>query len=284
MRVRKSVVIIGAFLLTLFLLSVFVTLVQKDVGLKDRIALVRIEGPLVDGKAAIDEIKEYVKDKSIKAIVVRINSPGGGVVPSQEIHDEIKKAVQTKKVVVSMGSVAASGGYYISASASRIIANPGTITGSIGVIMQIPNLKGLFEKLGVKADVVKSGKHKEMASIFRGIGDEERKIVQGVMDDVHEQFIVAVAEGRKMPVETVRELADGRIYSGNQARQIGLVDELGDLEYAVSVTAKMVGIKGEPEIVTKKEKNALMEILRGEIPEGFLKYAPNLELKYQYMP
>ncbi|HMK44519.1 MAG TPA: signal peptide peptidase SppA [Dissulfurispiraceae bacterium] len=284
MRVRKSVVIIGAFLLTLFLLSVFVTLVQKDVGLKDRIALVRIEGPLVDGKAAIDEIKEYVKDKSIKAIVVRINSPGGGVVPSQEIHDEIKKAVQTKKVVVSMGSVAASGGYYISAPASRIIANPGTITGSIGVIMQIPNLKGLFEKLGVKADVVKSGKHKEMASIFRGIGDEERKIVQGVMDDVHEQFIVAVAEGRKMPVETVRELADGRIYSGNQARQIGLVDELGDLEYAVSVTAKMVGIKGEPEIVTKKEKNALMEILRGEIPEGFLKYAPNLELKYQYMP
>ncbi|NLI29577.1 MAG: signal peptide peptidase SppA [Nitrospiraceae bacterium] len=284
MKLSKAAIIAAAFLVTLLLLSVLLTLVQKDVAVKDRVALVRVEGPLIEAKSTIDELKGYVKDKSIKAIVLRVNSPGGGVVPSQEIFDEVKKAVATKKVVVSMGSVAASGGYYISAPASRIIANPGTITGSIGVIMEVPNFKGLFDKIGVRSEVIKSGKHKDIASVFRGIGDEERKIVQGVMDDVHDQFIKAVAEGRNMPVEQVRKIADGRIFSGNQAKQAGLVDDLGDLEYAIAQAAKMAGIKGEPEVVTKKEKHALMELLKGQVPEGFLKYAPNLELKYQYMP
>lgn len=284
MKLSKAGIIAAAFLITLLLLSAFLTLVQKDVVIKERIALVRVEGPLLEAKSTIDELKGHVKDKSIKAIVLRVNSPGGGVVPSQEIFDEIKKAVATKKVIVSMGSVAASGGYYISAPATKIIANPGTITGSIGVIMEVPNFKGLFDKIGVKSEVIKSGKHKDMASVFRGIGDEERKIVQGVMDDVHEQFINAVAEGRKMPVEQVREIADGRIFSGNQAKAAGLVDELGNLEFAIETAAKLAGIKGEPEVVSKKEKHALMELLKGEIPEGFLKYAPNLELKFQYMP
>ncbi len=284
MRVRKSVIIIVAFLATLLLLSAFLTLLQKDVSIKERVALIRVEGPILEAKTTIDELKGYAKDKSIKAIVLRVNSPGGGVVPAQEIYAEVKKATATKKVVVSMGSVAASGGYYIAAPASLIIANPGTITGSIGVIMEIPNFKGLFDKIGVKSEVIKSGRHKDMASVFRGIGDEERKIAQGVMDDVHEQFIQAVADGRKMPVEQVRKIADGRIYSGNQAKKAGLVDELGDLEYAISVAAKMAGIKGEPEVVTRKEKNTLLELLKGELPESFMKYAPNLELKYQYMP
>jgi protease-4 len=284
MRFKKTIIIIVAFLATLFVLSAFLTLVQKDVSIKERVALIRVEGPIIEAKSTVDELKGYVKDKSIKAIVLRVNSPGGGVVPSQEMFDEVKKAAAVKKVVVSMGSVAASGGYYISAPASLIIANPGTITGSIGVIMEVPNFKGLFDKLGVKSEVIKSGKHKDMASVFRGIGDEERKIVQGVMDDVHDQFIRAVAEGRKMPVEQVRAIADGRIYSGNQARKVGLVDDIGDLEYAISVAAKMAGIKGEPEVISKKEKNTWLELLKGEIPESFMKYAPNLELKYQYMP
>lgn len=284
MRLRKSVIIIGAFLVTLLLLSAFLTLLQKDVSIRERVALVRVEGPIIEAKSTIDELKGYVKDKSIKAIVLRVNSPGGGVVPAQEIYDEVKKAAETKKIIVSMGSVAASGGYYISAPASMVIANPGTITGSIGVIMEIPNFKGLFDKLGVKSEVIKSGKHKDMASVFRGIGDEERKIVQGVMDDVHDQFIQAVADGRKLPVEQVRKIADGRIFSGNQAKKAGLVDDIGDLEYAISVAAKMAGIKGEPEVVTKKEKSTWLELLKGEIPASFMKYAPNLELKYQYMP
>lgn len=284
MKLSKPVIIGGAFLITLLLLSAFLTLLQKDVTIKERIALVRVEGPLIEAKSTIDELKGYVKDSSIKAIVLRVNSPGGGVVPSQEIFDEVKKAVAKKKVIVSMGSVAASGGYYISAPATKIIANPGTITGSIGVIMEVPNFKGLFDKIGVKTEVIKSGKHKDMASVFRGIGPEERKIVQGVMDDVHEQFIAAVAEGRKMTVEQVREIADGRIFSGNQAKKAGLVDDIGDLEYAISAAAEMAGIKGEPEVVSKKEKHALLELLKGEIPEGLIKYAPNLQLKYQFMP
>ncbi len=284
MRVRKSVIIIVAFLATLLLLSAFLTLLQKDVSIKERVALIRVEGPILEAKSTIDELKGYSKDKSIKAIVLRVNSTGGGVVPAQEIYAEVKKTTAAKKVIVSMGSVAASGGYYIAAPASLIIANPGTITGSIGVIMEVPNFKGLFDKIGVKSEVIKSGRHKDMASIFRGIGDEERKIAQGVMDDVHEQFIQAVADGRRMPAEQVRKIADGRIYSGNQAKKAGLVDEIGDLEYAISVAAKMAGIKGEPEVVTRKEKNTLLELLKGEIPESFMKYAPNLELKYQYMP
>jgi protease-4 len=284
MKLSKPLIIGTAFLVTLLLLSAFLTLLQKDMSIKDKIALVRVEGPLIEAKSTIDELKGYVKDSSIKAIVLRVNSPGGGVVPSQEIFDEVKKAVATKKVIVSMGSVAASGGYYISAPATMIIANPGTITGSIGVIMEVPNFKGLFDKIGVRSEVIKSGRHKDMASVFRGIGPEERKIVQGVMDDVHDQFIQAVAEGRKMPVEQVREIADGRIFSGNQAKKAGLVDDIGDLEYAIATAAKMVGIKGEPEVVTKKEKHALLELLKGQVPEGLLRYAPNLELKYQFMP
>lgn len=284
MKLSKIGIIAAAFLVTLLLLSAVLTFMQKDIAIKDRIALVRVEGPLLEAKSTIDELKGYVKDKSIKAIVLRVNSPGGGVVPSQEIFDEVRKAVATKKVIVSMGSVAASGGYYISAPATKIIANPGTITGSIGVIMEVPNFKGLFDKIGVKSEVIKSGKHKDIASVFRGIGDAERKIVQGVMDDVHDQFINAVADGRKMPVDEVRKIADGRIFSGNQAKQAGLVDDLGDLEYAIATAAKLAGIRGEPEVVSKKEKHALLDLLKGEVPESFLKYAPNLELKYQYMP
>jgi protease-4 len=285
MRIKKVIIISVAFLMTLLLLSVLLTLLQKDVTMRDRVALVRVEGPLIDAKSTVDEIKGYVKDRSIRAIVLRVNTPGGGVVPSQEISEAVKKAVAAKKVVVSMGSVAASGGYYISAPASKIIANPGTITGSIGVIMEVPNLKGLLDKIGVRSEVIKSGKHKDIASVFRGIGDEERKIVQSVMDDVHEQFIKAVADGRHMPIEQVRKIADGRIFSGNQAKEVGLVDDLGDLEYAISEAAKMAGVKGEPEVVTKKEKQGLMELLKGQLPEGFLKYVPQLvELKYQYMP
>ncbi|BCB95392.1 multidrug transporter [Dissulfurispira thermophila] len=252
--------------------------------MKDKVALVNIEGPILHAKQTVDEIKEYVKDKSIKAIVLRVDSPGGGVVPSQEIYEEVRKAATQKKVVVSMGSVAASGGYYISAPANKIIANPGTITGSIGVIMEVPNIKGLMDKIGVKTEVIKSGRHKDIASVFRGIGKEEREIIQGVMDDVHEQFIKAVSDGRKIPVENVKKIADGRIFSGRQALKVGLVDELGDLEYAIKTAAKIAGIKGEPEVVTKKEKSTLLELLNGRISESVSKVVPKIELKYMYMP
>lgn len=284
MKAKKICVFTGIFLSVLIVLSALFTLSQKSgISLGEKVALIRVEGPLLEAKSIVDEIKEYVKDASIRAIVLRVNSPGGGVVPSQEIYDEVRRAVAAKKVVVSMGSVAASGGYYISAPASRIIANPGTITGSIGVIMEVPNIRELLNKLGIQTEVIKSGKYKDMASVFRGVGREEREILQGVMDDVHEQFIAAVAEGRKMPVEKVRPIADGRIFSGRQAIQAGLVDELGDLDHAVRTAARMAGIRGEPEVVSKKEKSPILDLLSGRLPEGLAKIIPRLELKYIYL-
>jgi protease-4 len=265
-------------------ISAIFTLFQKEMPVKERVALVRVEGPMMESKSVIEEIKGYVKDRSIRAIVMRVDSPGGGVVPAQEIYEEVRKAVKAKRVVVSMGSVAASGGYYISSPADKIIANPGTITGSIAVIMEIPNIKELMDKLGIKTEVVKTGKYKDIASIFRGIGKEEREIIQGVMDDVHEQFIKAVSDGRKMPLDDIRKIADGRIFSGRQAKEIGLVDELGDLEYAIKTASRLAGIKGEPEIVEKKEKYPLLELLKGKFPEGWLRVIPRTELKYLYIP
>jgi protease-4 len=260
------------------------TIFSHDQIIYEKIALVRIEGPILRSKQVVDEIKEYVKSKTIRAIVLRVDSPGGGVSPSQEIYEAVKRAAAKKVVVVSMGASAASGGYYISAPASRIIANPGTLTGSIGVIMEIPNIKGLMDKIGVKSEVIKSGKYKDIASIFRDIGNEERNILQNLMDDVHEQFIQAVSEGRKIPIEDVKKIADGRVFSGRQALKLGLVDELGDLEHAIEVAAKMSGIKGEPKVVTKKERSPLIELLQGKFFDLWSKYIPAVELKYLYLP
>ena len=214
MKVSKALLFSLLFILGLIVISLVYTVVNR--GAREKVALVRVEGPIIEAKTVVEEIKGYVKDSSVRAIVLRVDSPGGGVVPSQEIYEQVIRAKAAKKVVVSMGSVAASGGYYISAPADRIIANSGTITGSIGVIMVVPNLKGLLDKVGIKTEVVKSGKNKDLASVFRGIGEEEREIIQGVMDDVHEQFIAAVSDCRKIPIDKARAIADGRIFSGRQ--------------------------------------------------------------------
>lgn len=282
MKLKKTLIFIAGFFILLFCLSILITLFQKQVPMGSKVAVVRVEGPILESKSAVNEINGYVKDRSIKAIVLRVDSPGGGVVASQEIYEEVKRAAAAKKIVISMGALAASGGYYISAPATRIIANPGTITGSIGVIMEVPNLKGFMDKLGIKSEVIKSGKHKDMASVMRGIGSEERDILQGVMDDVHEQFIKAVSDGRKLPVEKVRELSDGRIFSGKQALKLGLVDEIGDLDTAVKKAAVLAGISGEPEIVTKKDKSFLMDLLNGKVPDSLWKRIPAAEFKYMY--
>lgn len=284
MRLKKTCILIALFFVMLIVISSIFTLFHREIPLKEKMAIVRIEGPIIKSKDIVEEINGYTKDKSIKAIVLRVDSPGGGVAPSQEIYESVKKAASQKKVVVSMGAIAASGGYYISAPASRIIANPGTLTGSIGVILEIPNIKGLMDKLGLKTQIIKSGKHKDMASIFRDMEKEEREILQGVMDDVHEQFIKAVADGRKMSIEDVRKIADGRVFSGSQAVKVGLVDELGGIEHAIDVAAKLAGIKGEPEIVTKKERHPIFDLINGRMPDSLLKIVPKAELKYMYMP
>jgi protease-4 len=281
---KKVCLFLIGFLILLIIISAVFALLQKKVPIGNKVAVVRIEGPIIDSKTSIDEIKDYVKDSSIKAIILRVDSPGGAVAPSQEIREEVKKAKLKKKVIVSMGSVAASGGYYISTPANRIFANPGTLTGSIGAIMEIPNLEGLMDKIGVRTEVIKSGKHKDIASVFRKMEKEERAILQGVLDDVHEQFIKAVSKDRKMPVEKVEKLADGRIFTGKQALEAGLVDELGNLEDAISAAAKLAGIKGDPHVVSKKEKFSVLDILRGKFPKELTDVFSPVRIKYILAP
>ncbi|MDP3259234.1 MAG: signal peptide peptidase SppA [Thermodesulfovibrionales bacterium] len=281
---KKACLVITGFLILLIVISVIFAVFQKNVPMGDKVAVVRIEGPIMDSKNTTDEIKGYLKDPSIKAIVLRVDSPGGAVAPSQEIYEEVKKATLKKKVIVSMGSVAASGGYYISAPADRIIANPGTLTGSIGVIMEIPNIEGLMNKIGVKTEVIKSGRHKDIASAFRKMGKEERLILQSVLDDVHEQFIKAVSDGRKIPFEEAKKLADGRIFTGRQAMEARLVDELGTLEDAIAIAGRLAGIKGEPEVVTKKEKFSIVDMLRGKFPKELSDIFPTVKIKYMLAP
>jgi protease-4 len=281
---KKFCFIVTGLLILLLLISLAVVTFETSIPLTSKVALIRVEGPIFDADNIVEEIKEYTENISVKAIVLRIDSPGGAVVPSQEIYEEIKSAAAKKKVVASMGSMAASGGYYIASPTSKIIANPGTITGSIGVILEIPNVEGLMSKIGVTSQVIKSGEHKDIGSAFRGIGEEEKKILQGVMDNVHAQFIKAVSDGRNMDIEKVREIADGRIFTGEQALEHGLVDELGTLEDAILIAAEMVGIKGKPVVVKKEERFSFLEMLENKFPGNIMDLFPQLKLKYIYSP
>jgi len=237
----------------------------------DKIAVVEIQGVITQSSAAIEEIHQYLEDGGVKAIVLRIDSPGGGVGPSQEIHREVLKAKQQKKVVVSMGSVAASGGYYIACASDLIVANPGTITGSIGVVMEFTNLEELLKKIGVKGVVIKSGEYKDIGSPFREMTVDERKIMQDVIDNVNQQFIQAVAEGRKLDRNKVAGIADGRIFTGEQAQRLGLIDRIGNLQDAIDITAQMVGIEGKPTILYPRQKFSLWDLLMQEIASAIQK-------------
>ena len=228
--------------------------------LGDKVGYVTIAGAITTSEKIIEQIDNFKEDSSVKAIVLRVNSPGGGVSPSQEIYDEVKAAAAVKPVVVSMGSVAASGGYYIAVPAHRILANPGTITGSIGVIMQFTNFEELLDKVGLKSQVVKSGLHKDIGSPVRPMSTADREILQSLIDDVYAQFVQAVAESRKMDPDAVRQLADGRIFTGRQALKAGLVDELGSYRDAIRVAAELAGIEGKPKVVyPAADKEQLLE-------------------------
>ncbi len=279
-------VLLGLFLVSIWVLSYFSDREESFWG-GEKIAVIEVRGVILDPQPVVEKLVKLRKNEKIKAIVLRIDSPGGGVGPAQEIHAEVKKAQKEKKVVVSMGSVAASGGYYIACAADRIIANPGSITGSIGVIVESLNVEELLGKLGLRSVVVKSGKHKDLGSPLRPMTAEDRRLLQGVIDSVHEQFIRAVAEGRNLPLEKVRELADGRIFSGDQARSLGLVDELGNLEDTIALAAQMAGIRGEPEILyPDKKRFSLFDLLIQEtvqkIVENVKESAPPLNFLYYW--
>jgi len=236
----------------------------------EKIAIVEVKGVIAQSSGVIEELQQYVEDKEVKAIILRIDSPGGGVGPAQEIYREVMRIKPKKKVVTSMGSVAASGGYYIASASDLIVANPGTITGSIGVIMQFSNFEELLKKIGIKGVVLKSGEHKDIGSPFREMTPEEKKIMQEVLDNVHQQFIQAVADGRKLDRAKVAEIADGRIFTGEQAKNLGLVDQMGNLQDAIDITAKMVGISGRPNVIHPKKRLSIWEFLMRDMASAII--------------
>ncbi|HEY7317860.1 MAG TPA: signal peptide peptidase SppA [Candidatus Binatia bacterium] len=214
----------------------------------DGVGVLQIEGTIDDSRSVTDELKRFKEAPWIKAVVVRIDSPGGAVAPTQEIFDELQKAKKKKPFIASMGSMATSGGYYVASACDKIIANPGTLTGSIGVIMQLSNVEELMKKVGVKGYNIKSGVNKDIGSPFQPLSPEGKEILQSLVDNVHSQFVAAVAMGRGMSEAQVRKLADGRVYSGAQAKELGLVDQFGTLDDAIELAAKRGGLEENPTV------------------------------------
>jgi len=235
---------------------------KSDFTITSCVGLVEVKGLIIDPLETVKQLHDFAKDEKIKAVVLRVDSPGGVVGPSQEIWSAVKNLKAKKPIVVSMGSVAASGGYYIAAPATLIYANPGTITGSIGVLMKFSNLEGLMDKVGMKSFTLKTGKFKDVGSPSRPMSDQEKAMLQSVIESTHAQFVRAVAEGRKLPEAAVREIADGRIFSGEQALANKLIDRLGTMQDALAEAGRLGGISGEPGVIKPpKKKSFLLDML-----------------------
>jgi protease-4 len=311
---EKKRKVIALLLLGLCLVSVVIGLAivakapfDRSGGLGgNKIAVIRIEGTIVGGTSGFgifgavsgaDDIARQIKrageDTSVEAIILRINSPGGSAAASQELHDAVCEARENGKIVVaSMSDVAASGGYYVACASDKIVANPGTITGSIGAIFSQLQYSELLEKYGIQANVIKSGEYKDIGSPLRNMTEEERQILQAMIDDIYLQFVQTVVEGRAMNESEVLEIADGRIITGRQAKELGLVDELGNFQDAVDIAAEMAGIEGEPRVVEYGRKTAFESFfgvfareLGHGIAETFLDAGkPHVDLSSQITP
>jgi protease IV len=228
----------------------------KSFSLNNQIGVVNIKGIIADSVEITEQIEEFGRNDSITAVVLRIDSPGGGVASSQEIYNAVVDLKKKKKVIASMGSVAASGGLLIACGADKIVANPGTITGSISAIMQFANIEELLKKVGLKSSVVKSGKYKDIGSPLREMIPEERQIIQDLVDDIYNQFIDVIVRDRKLPREQVILIADGRIFSGRQAKEYGLVDSLGDMGSAAKLACQLAGKEGKYDLVFPRKKHS----------------------------
>ena len=269
-----GIIIIASFLIfSLVMIFTFIGLSGEEsfllAGTGKRVAIIELQGTITNSADIIRQLKKYTKDSSVPVIVMHIDSPGGGVAPSQEIYEEIKRAKEKgKKIVVSMGNVGASGGYYVACAADTIVANPGTLTGSIGVIFEFPVAEELFKKIGLRFEVVKSGEFKDMGTYNRRMTEAERKLLQSVIDDTYDQFVNVLVENRNLSKEEVLKLADGSIFTGRQAKELGLVDELGDLEDAIKIAGKMAGIEGPPKTIKEmKQKITLFDLLTQKIED-----------------
>ena len=287
-RVALIALGVGAAVLVLFVATIWLLIAVSDDGLPGgaKVAVVEVEGVIgadsgrgLDTDGIIRVLGEYRDDPAVRAVVLRINSPGGVVAPTQEIFNAVRRLRDAKKpVVASLGSVAASGGYYVAVAADRIYASPGTLTGSIGVVMQLANLEGLLKKVGVEYVVVKAGTYKDVGNIARAMTPEERRILQALLDDVYDQFVTAVAEGRGLDPQVVRGFAEGRIYSGRQAQGLKMVDELGGLEEAIEAAAKMAGLPAKPRVIYPRRRFSLRGLLSNEMGLGPVsRVLPSLE-------
>ena len=245
---------------------------------------IEIKGTIVDATETVRQLKALEHNPQVKGILIRVDSPGGVVTPSHEIYEEIRRVRDAgTPIIVSMGTLAASGGYYVSAPATRIVANPQTLTGSIGVIMEFPVLKGLMDKIGVKVEVVKSRVHKDIGSPFRDMTDQDRELLQSVVTDAYDQFVTVVSTERKIPEDSVRAFADGRIMTGRQALAFGLVDTLGTFEDAKRIAASLCGIEGEPRLIRAgRPLNFWLRDLLEGTAEGLFGGSGFPRLRYMY--
>jgi protease-4 len=254
---------------------------------KEGVGIIDLRGLIVSSEQVLKHLTEFRNNPEVKSIVLRIESPGGAVGAAQEIHEEVKRTNEVKPVIASMGSMGASGGYYAALGAENIIANPGTMTGSIGVIVKFPNLEGLFEKIGYKSEVIKSGPLKDIGASNRAITEDERRLMQDLIDNVYNQFVRDIAEARALPVETVSELADGRIYTGEQAFEVGLIDSLGNFTDAITLAADMGGLDTEnPRLIYPKQdrKFSILSLLTNaeqSLVENFVPMYPILSFEWQ---
>ena len=263
MKNRRVLIILGTIVGLFFLMLILLRSMGGSPSMGQKVAVIDVTGIITKSDATIKLIHAYRNDPSVKAIVIRIDSPGGSVAPVQEIYTELEKV--EKPIVTSMGGSAASGGYYIACAADTILANPGTLTGSIGVIMQFTRMKGLYDKVGLEHQVIKSGQFKDTGSPFRTLTEEEQAVLQATVDDVYNQFVDTIAEARSnlLTRTEVLELADGRIFSGRQALDSKLIDQLGNLPDAIKIAGELGGIEGKPKVLRKEKKTSLFEQLVG---------------------
>ncbi|MDA0987403.1 MAG: signal peptide peptidase SppA [Bacteroidetes bacterium] len=253
-----------------------------------KIAIIELKDEIFESENIVRQLKKYGNNENIDAIVLRVNSPGGDVAASQEIFEEVKKVREIKPIITSFGSVAASGGYYVALGSTKIVSNPGSVTGSIGVISQYMNLEELLSKVGIHSTTIKSGKFKDSGSLFREMTEDEKKYLQETIDDVYIQFINVVSFERNISLKKVKELANGKIYTGQKAFELGLVDTIGTFEDAISIAANLSGIIGEPTIVKERKTQKLMDYIFNDVQTKIMNQAINLvkpsvlQYKFQY--
>lgn len=281
--IRAALIFAVSFMLFIGLIAFIKVLVVGIEPQTEAVGIVEVKGFIADSKDTIRKIKEFKDDDNILAVVLRVDSPGGVVAASQEIFEELKKLSEEKIVVTSMGNIAASGGYLISCGTEYIFANPGTTTGSIGVILEILNLKEAFDSLGIKGVVLKSGEFKDIGNPLREMTPEEEALLMDYIDNIYRQFIRVIVEERGISEEEVLRIADGRIFSGEQALEHGLVDELGNLEDAIDKAAEMAGIEGEPRVVyPETEGYSLLNLLFGELKGLIIQEVIDNSFKAEY--